>query len=264
MLASGEGIEIIWGPIRSLLVNEFTFGEIKEIAGLAGLDLTRISHFQQMLRGGASKSQLMTGIDSVFEDMLETDKRRFLTIAAEEILRRKPGLSNTLDNYLSRLGWSVQGGSIIPMEIFDPAELPELPAKAHHDLIKAAVRFRDGDLSGAITAACGAVDAVTSEIYAEESLGDPGAASFQERVKRSFIARQVIQLLEQELIDLGWDQGDIKPFRENLNKSINSAANLMQKLRSKMGDVHGTKPILKQLVFNSLKWAEIIVSLLKK
>ena len=67
MFTSDETIEIIWGSIRSLLVTEFTFGEIKEITGLAGLDLTKISHLQQMLRGGASKSQLMTGIDRVFE-----------------------------------------------------------------------------------------------------------------------------------------------------------------------------------------------------
>ena len=174
--------------------------------------------------------------------MSEIDKQRFLTIAAEEILRRKPELSDSLDNYLSRLGWSVQSGSIIPTKILDPSELPELPTQAHHDLLKAAVRFRDGDLRGAITAACGAVDAVTSEIYAEESLGDPGAASFQERVKETIKARQVIQSLEQELRDLGWDPGDIKLFTKNLNQSINGAANLMQKLRSKMGDVHGTNP----------------------
>jgi hypothetical protein len=108
------------------------------------------------------------------------------------------------------------------------------------------------------------VDAVTREIYKEESLGDPGAASFQEKVKKAITARQVFQSIEQELNDLEWNKGDIKLFRENLNKSINHAAYLMQELRSEMGDVHGTKPILKQLVFNSLKWAEIIVSLLKK
>lgn len=33
----------------------------------------------------------------------------------------------------------------------------------------------------------------------------------------------------------------------------------MQTLRSKMGDVHGTKPILKPLLFDSLKWAGILV-----
>ncbi len=259
-----ENIRIIWGPIRSLLGKEFSFGEIKDIAGLAGLDLTKISTLQQTPSGGATKSQLMTGIDSALKVLSETDYNRFLTISTEEIVRRNPILAETLDGYLSRLGWSVHNGSLVPIKLLDLSELPELPTQAHHDLVKAGIRLRDGDLSGAIGAACGAVDTLTSQIYLEESLGDPGAASFQEKVKNAFAARKVIQSLEQQLHDLGWNQGDIKHFKQNLNKSINQAAYLMQELRSKMGDVHGTKPILKPLVYNSLKWAGIIISLLKK
>jgi len=37
----------------------------------------------------------------------------------------------------------------------------------------------------------------------------------------------------------------------------------MQALRSRMGDVHGTKPILKPLVCDSIKWAELIVRILR-
>jgi len=45
--------------------------------------------------------------------------------------------------------------------------------------------------------------------------------------------------------------------------SLNQAAYVMQTLRSKMGDVHGTKPVLEPLVFDSLKWASLIVRLLR-
>jgi hypothetical protein len=33
----------------------------------------------------------------------------------------------------------------------------------------------------------------------------------------------------------------------------------MQTLRAQMGDVHGSKPILKPLVFDVVKWAELFV-----
>jgi hypothetical protein len=36
----------------------------------------------------------------------------------------------------------------------------------------------------------------------------------------------------------------------------------MQTLRANMSDVHGTKPVLKPLVFDSIKWAEILVRVL--
>lgn len=263
-MESMEEINTIWGPIRSLLQNQFTFGEIKEIVGLAGLDLTSLSHLAQKAGGGASKGQLMTGVDKTYGSMEESDKRRFLTIATEEILRRCPHLVGSLKDNLSRLGWTVHNGSVVPLKLFDLSELPELPAEAHPDLLKATTRLRDGDLSGAISAACGAVDKVTTMIYSEKSLGDPQRVSFQERVKKSIVARGVIPSLDEDLRALGWEQGKIKLFKESLIKSLNQAAYVMQTLRSQMGDVHGTKPILKALVFDSLKWAALIVRLLNR
>lgn len=45
---------------------------------------------------------------------------------------------------------------------------------------------------------------------------------------------------------------------------ISQGAYVMQSLRSRMGDVHGTKPILKPLVFDFLKWAELMLRASKK
>src|ERR1700686_4254909 len=125
--------------------------------------------------------------------------------------------------------------------------------------IKAAQRFRDGDLSGAISAACGAVDTVTSSVYRAAGLGDPGKASFQERCTRSLEARKVISEAEKQLRALGWDDADGRLFGQKMKGAMNQGAYVMQTLRSKMGDVHGTKPILKPLVFDALKWAEILL-----
>lgn len=38
---------ISWGPIRSVIQKHFTFNDIKDMIGLAGLDLTKLSHLQQ-------------------------------------------------------------------------------------------------------------------------------------------------------------------------------------------------------------------------
>ena len=130
-------------------------------------------------------------------------------------------------------------------------------------MVKSANRLRDGDLSGALSSACGAVDAVTTRIYHDKALGDPGKASFQEKVSKSFKATGIIPKLEADLAGLGWNEAEIKIFRENLVGSLNQAAYVMQTLRSKMADVHGTKPALEPIVFDSIKWASLIVRLLK-
>jgi hypothetical protein len=75
-------------------------------------------------------------------------------------------------------------------------------------------------------------------IYRQKDLGNPGEASFQERVANSLKRHGTIANLDKDLQSLGWELKEIGLFRENLVKSINQAAYFMQTLRSKMGDVH--------------------------
>ena len=42
-----------------------------------------------------------------------------------------------------------------------------------------------------------------------------------------------------------------------LEGSLNQDAFVMQKLQSDMGDVHGTKPVISVLVYNSIKWSSL-------
>jgi len=249
-----------WNAIRAILQNNFTFYEIKEIVGLAGFDVTLISHLEQRTGGGASKGQLITAIDKGFGQL--GDKSHFITIVVEEILKRKASLKIELQQYLNRLGLTITNGKVLPIELLDTSELTELPEDAQQDLIKAIERFRDGDLSGAVSSACAAIDTVTSRIYKEKSLGDPAKASFQEKCKKSIQALGVLDKIKKELTELGWDQIDI--FVNNLEGALNQAAYVMQSLRSKMGDVHGTKPTLKPLVYDSLKWASLILRILNE
>lgn len=247
-----------WGAIRASL-ESFTFYDIKTMLGLSGLDLTHLAYLEQKPEKGASKGQLMTAIDSVFGKMSEEERTSFTAILTEELLKRKPDVEGQLEEHLSRLGWSVADGTLIPIELFDAAELKDFPAESRQDMLKAARRFRDGDLSGAISAACGAVDSVTTKVYCEQNLGDPGSASFQERCRRAIGARGVIPALESELQNLGWKNEDVIPFKKNFEGALNQGAFVIQTLRSSMGDVHGTKPILRPLVFDSIKWAELLI-----
>lgn len=260
--SSPQTLVTAWPAIRSCL-QELTFYSIKDVAGLAGLNLPAVANLVQEKQGdrpASSKGQLMSAIDGQFGEMTSNDQNRFLTIAAEEILRRQSNNQEKLSENLSRLGWAFSGGTLTSTGTFNPEDLVELPVASHKDLLKAAQRFRDGDLSGSVSAACGAVDAATSAVYQSHSLGDPTNASFQERCKCAARAKGVSVGLEGKLTSLGWAQNDIIPFCKNFEGALNQGAFVMQTLRSHMGDVHGSKPILRPLVFDSLRWAELIVA----
>ncbi len=197
----------------------------------------------------------MTAIDTAFKEMSEQDRKGFITILTEELLKKDPAIQEQLEEHLSRHGWGVVDNSLVLLELYDPVDLAQLPAAPRADLVKAAQRFRDGDLSGAISAACGAVDTITSSILPS----DPGKASFQQRCNQALAAREVLSSIESQLRDLAWDDKALTQFVSNFKGTLNQGAYVMQALRSKMGDVHGTKPILKPLVFDTLKWAELFV-----
>lgn len=254
--------KIPWGPIRSSLTANFSFGSIKEIVGYADIDMSQLSHLEQKSQGGASKSQLLSAIDSQIEQM-DLDRLGVVaSIVCEEMLRRNPDLINELEHVLSRVGWKFSGTDLLPIEIFDISELKEIPDNAHEDIQKAASRLRDGDLSGSLSASCGALDAVTGSIYEEFKLGDPNKASFQERIKKSLNAVGAKDNLQNDLRDIGWDESDINQLSSNLDGSLNQAAFVMQKLRSNMGDVHGTKPVVSALVYDSIKWSLLLLRIL--
>lgn len=147
-----ERIDQAWNALRATLQSNFLFYDIKEIVGLAGFDLASIAHLEQKAEGGASKGQLMTGIDCELRTLDEDSFQHFIAIVAEEILKRKPDLRELLEAYLSRLGWSLSGNAVIPIRILDTSILADLPSESVHDLTKAAQRLRDGDLSGACPA----------------------------------------------------------------------------------------------------------------
>ncbi len=255
-------IDSAWSATSAVLRNRFSFYEIKEIVGLAGFDSKQIAHLVQCSGSNVNKGQLITKIELGLSEFDDKEKRHFLNIVIEEMLERHDEIEQQLEKYLSRLGWQIIGGAVIPIEILDRSDLEELDEVSKVDLIKSAERFRDGDLSGALSAACGAVDSITNKIYQLNNLGNAGAASFQERCKVALNSVGVFSAISKELKDLAWKESGVIPFNKNFEGALNQASYVMQSLRANMSDVHGTKPVIKPLVFDSIKWAQIIVRLL--
>jgi hypothetical protein len=212
--------------------------------------------------GSASKGQLISGIDQGLKTFNSQEKQHFLNIVIEEILKRNQNVEIKLEEYLSRLGWQVIDKKVIPIEILDKSDLEQLDEDCQEDLVKSATRFRDGDLSGALSSACAAVDSLTTKMYKIKGLNDLGKASFQEKCNVSINEIGIYGEIEKELKDIGWEESEIKKFRENFKGAINQAAYVMQTLRANMSDAHGSKPVFKPLVFDSIKWSQIIVRLL--
>jgi len=258
-----NNINIVWSILSVILKENFTFYDIKDIIGLCGFDKTILSGLEQKKDfKGVSKGQLINEIDKYIKGFTPEKKKHFVNLLAEVILKRKPNLKTEIQEYLEKLGLQLVDNKIIPIEILDLSELQELDEKSHKDLKKAAIRFRDGDLSGAMTSICSSIDSLTNDIYNRYSLGNPNNTSFQERCNKSIEALKMLEQMETELIELGWKEKEVKEFKKNVKNLLTNLALIIQKLRSSMGDVHGTKPVLKSLVFDSFKFAQILIRMM--
>lgn len=82
-------------------------------------------------------------------------------------------------------------------------------------------------------------------------------------MKKALGATEALKRLAVELQDLGWSKKDSEILVDNTNKAVNGGSYVLQKLRSDMGDVHGSRPTLEALVYDSAKWAALIVRLLR-
>jgi hypothetical protein len=254
----------LWGPLRAAIEQRFSFNDIKKLISRTGVDITSLAHLtQQSGSGGASKGTLMAAIDSLYAGLSPERKELFLRILAEDAIKH-PLVESELQDSLARLGWHIVSGKLLPVEVVDALDLQNVPEVSRNSLEKAAVRFRDGDLQGALTAACAAVDDAVGKVFMAKHLGDPAKEpSFQSKVSKALKASGALEGIEQELLAIGWTQDDTRKVCENLRGSINQVAYVMQQLRSRMSDAHGWKVALGPMVFNSLKQAMVIVSLLR-
>jgi hypothetical protein len=273
---NNQDINSAWASVAPIL-RKYIFYDIRDIVGLAGFDMQILKDLGKDYNnwGKPNPSLLVSEISDHFIGFTNEKKHRFLNFVIEEILSGKydygygndryENLEESLQSYLSRLGWQLIDNKVLPIEILELSDLNELDPSAKDDLVKAATKFRDGDLSGAISSACAAVDSVTARVYQDNNLGDSSKSqSFQEKCNKSLKETGVFEAIDRQLSEIQWKEPDIKLFKENLKGIVSQASFVMQKLRSDMSDAHGTKPVIKPLVFDSIKWSQIIVRLLSE
>ena len=75
-----------WSALAAVLRESYSFYNIKEVMGLAGLDVTRLAHLEQRQGGGASKGQLITALDGEVGCLDNVTKQGVLNHLAETIV----------------------------------------------------------------------------------------------------------------------------------------------------------------------------------
>jgi hypothetical protein len=174
-----------WGIIRAIIPGALTFTQIKSLVGAAGLPVHKLAHLQQR-PGGASKGQLMDGIDVLFGKLDDDASDRFVAACVEWLIAFDDALQDVLNTELGRVGWGVTSNGVYPLRLQIELETTPLDDRMREGISKTVRRYRDGDFDGAITAICGMVDSLTERVYTTKSLGNHRSDSYQERISKAF------------------------------------------------------------------------------
>jgi hypothetical protein len=153
-----SAIRRIYAALRSRL-NNLSVQNIRNTAATAGFDVARVPATSEAKSDLGSRAEVMPALDRLFDEMSLDVKRRTVEILAEELLRQDPQNQQGIPDLLARHGYEFRDRRFIPVAVMDPREKAFLPRSASDELARAADRIASGDASGAITSACGAVDA---------------------------------------------------------------------------------------------------------
>lgn len=206
--------------------------------------------------GGQYWDPFLRAVDLEYHQLDQRQKEQTLRALADQFA------DDRVREDMAKLGYDFVGGAFVPVEQYDRREPEFVPPSSASELAKAMKRLSEGDDSGAITAACGAVDVLTGSIYIRDGLGDLGKTSFAAKVGTVACRLNVFGELRTDLIGLGVSEADAAKITEEWQKATNHAATMLQTLRSKMGDVHGTKSALRRAAYDAVKWASAICGLL--
>jgi hypothetical protein len=223
------------------------------LAAQAGIDVSRVPSVQK-------NAVVNPAIASAFGELDLEGKRRALPILAEGITSERPEEGRALTKLLQRHGYQYLDGEFVPVGLLDEREARYLPATATSELTKAITRLTANDESGAITAACGAVDATTTALYEKHALGE-SSASFQAKVNTALNRLGIFEKLESQLKEISIKQNDAKKIREEIHQAAKHATEALQVIRRTLGDVHGSKPAYKKIAYDTIKWASAICGL---
>ncbi len=253
----------LYGPLRSEL-NKLPVQEIRNTAAAAGFDVSQITAKAEARSGLGSRAEVMPAVDRLFGEMSQAAQDTALCILAERLTGKNAELDASVQYILGRHGYQFIDGNFVPVREFDSREARFLPRSTANELGRAMSRLIDGDYSGAITSACGAVDLVTQTIYKDHGLGNPGTASFQTKVNTALKRLDVFEEMSKEFVSIGMDSEDASAAVQHLKKASNHAAHALQVLRRAMGDTHGSKPAIRQTAYDAVKWSSALCGLLQR
>lgn len=200
----------------------------------------------------------LAGVERVFHRLAPEGR-----LAALRILAGRFSASETVRNLFALHGYECLDGTFVPTGMLDQREARYLPPSSASELAKAMKRLTDGDETGAITAACGAVDSLMQQLYSVNSLGDPGKVGFAAKVNTAAKRLCIFENMQNEFVSLGVDPTHAQTLVTEMRKATNHAAQMLQTLRKTMGDVHGSKPASRRAVYHAIKWASAICGLFK-
>lgn len=253
----------LYAVLRSEL-SKLSVQNIRNTVARAGFDVTQITAKAEARSGLGSKAEVLPAVDRLFGEMSESDQERALLIFAEELVKDNSELAASTQDILGRHGFQFIAGNFVPVQELDAREAQFIPPSAATELGRAMSRLLEGDHSGAITSACGAVDSVTQAVYEKHDLGIPGKASFQAKVNTAFKHLCVFENMKQEFEAIGMKSADASDLINHMKKASNHAAQALQVLRRAMGDTHGSKPALRQTAYDAIKWSSAICGLLER
>lgn len=194
----------------------------------------------------------LAGVERVFYQLGPESRLAALHILADRENAR---------SLFAQHGYEYLDGTFVQTGLLDQREARFLPQSSASELAKAMKRLVDGDETGAITAACGAVDTLMQQLYAAHGLGDPANVAFAAKVNTTAQRLRIFEDMTDELTSLGIKSADADGIVTDMRKGTNNAAQMLQTLRRTMGDVHGSKPALRRAAYDAIKWASAICGL---
>jgi len=253
-------IKRLYGALRSEM-NNLSAQNIRNTVARAGIDVTRIPSKSEARSGLGSRAEVMPAIDKLFGELCKDDQENALCIIAECLITESPQLAKSVQEILGKHGYQFIDGSFVPVGLLDQRETKFLPTSSATEIARATSRLINGDYSGAITSACGAVDILMQQIYKEQGLGEAGKTSFQAKVNTAVKQLGLFGAMESEFREVGMPEKDASELVKEMKSATNHAAQALQILRRAMGDTHGSKPAFRHTAYDAIKWASVICSL---
>jgi len=240
---------------------------IRRVVGAAGIDAGQIPAESEASGGAGSRAEIVPVIQRLFTELPLGRKERALPILAEQTIqtyhgRERGEAAANIERLLAQHGFRYDDGHFSSIGALDQRERAFLPASSFDEVADAFARLADGDESGSITKACGALDRLTQALYATHIEWGPAPDSFQAKVNTSLKKLNVFVTMDSEFVELGIARPDADAIVEHIKEATNHAAQALQVLRRTMGDVHGTRPALRKTAYDSIKWASAICGLL--